>query len=456
MIPLVAIVGRPNVGKSTMFNRFVRSYQKAIVQDDPGVTRDRHYGTAKFEGRIFNVVDTGGFAPDAKVGIEVLVREQTQLAIEEADVVVVVMDAREGLLEVDKEVVRTLRQTGKPIIYAINKIDGPKQESFIAEFYQLGADQMFPISAEHGLGFDSLIDAILESLPPEATPKTSENNQAESTNALSSSIKIALVGRPNAGKSSLLNALVGQPRAIVSETPGTTRDPIDVQIQTPQGLFTIIDTAGIRRQRSVDTAIEKYAILRAFRSINNADVTCLLIDAIAGVAEQDAKIAGLALDAGKGLALIFTKIDLLPSMDSFKRQFKNQVNDKLQFLSFAPTHFISSKTGKGVRHILPLMRKINKECGKRIATAELNRFLEDIIAAHPPPSPRGRPVRFYYITQPKSTPPTFVISTNYVAGVHITYRRYIINKLRERFSFTGSPIRLLLRQHNKRSAQQSA
>jgi GTPase len=439
MLPLVAIVGRPNVGKSTLFNRLIRA-RKAIVQDDPGVTRDRHYGIATFEGRAFTLIDTGGFEPDAAVGIEALVREQTQLAIDEADLVLLTMDAREGLTDSDRAVVDALRRTGKKVIHVANKVDGPRQEAEAAELYRTGATQIFNISAEHALGLEELIDAILAALPPaEAALAPEEHSETQ----------LALVGRPNAGKSSLLNALVGQPRAIVSETPGTTRDPVDVRLETPQGGVVIVDTAGIRRHSRPATAMEKFAVVRALRCVSDCDVACLLIDAAEGVAEQDAKIASVALEAGRGLVLVCAKSDLLVGTRA-RKALQAQIAEDLQFVRFAPVLFLSATTGQGVQRLIPTVRRVHRECGRRVTTAELNRFLEQVATAHPPPAHRGRSVRFYYITQPQAYPPTFIVSTS-SSEIHATYRRYMLNKLRDRFGFEGAPLRIFFRQRGRKS-----
>ncbi len=439
MIPLIAIVGRPNVGKSTLFNRLVRARQ-AIVQNDPGVTRDRHYGTASFENRTFTIVDTGGFEPDAKTGIDVLVREQARLAIEESDLVLAVFDARDGVMEIDKAVVQGLRREGKPVLYIANKVDGPNQNALAAEFFSMGLPEVFNISAEHGLGFEELLDGILAALPDGEENSDPEEEQK---------IQVALVGRPNAGKSSLLNCLVGSQRAIVSDVPGTTRDPVDARVQTSQGTYVLVDTAGIRRRKSASPLMEKFSIIRALRCITNADIACLIIDAHAGVAEQDARIVGMALEAGKGLILVFTKMDLLPTSPKTRRTLKEQVAEKLQFIPYAPLLFVSGTTGQGTRGILPKVRRIHTEGGKRVSTSKLNRFLEQVTAAHAPPAYHGRQVKLYYMTQPQSHPPTFIVSTNHSNGVHITYRRYIANRLRENFGFEGTPLRLFFRQRSR-------
>lgn len=445
MLPTVAIVGRPNVGKSTLFNRLIRRRQ-AIVQDDPGVTRDRHYGKASFDGVSFQLVDTGGFVPEAASGMDALIRAQTELAVEEADVVVLVMDSREGLTQADRDVAHALRRAGKPTLHVANKVEGPRQESALGEFYELGADKVFPISAEHALGMEELIDAVLRRLPEQPAPSAAEAD----------SVRVALVGRPNAGKSSLLNRLCGEERVIVSDEPGTTRDPVDVVLENERhGKFTLVDTAGIRRKRRKSTTMERYAIVRALRSIDGADVACLVIDAAAGVTDQDAKIANMALEAGRGLVLALNKADLLGGDGATRKDVGRQVDDELHFVSFAPRVFISAETGRGLGQLLGAWRSVHAACGERVATADLNRFLRDAVAAHAPPSFRGRPVRLYFITQPTTRPPGFMISTNAPQGIPIAYRRYLANRLREVFGFSGAPLRLFLRQRGEREGVRS-
>lgn len=458
MIPLCAIVGRPNVGKSTLFNR-LRGRRHAIVEDNPGVTRDRNYGRAVLEGRELNLVDTGGFEPTAQGGIEALVREQTQIAIDEADLVLFVMDARDGILGADRDVVDLLRRSGKPTLHVVNKVDGPKQEALVPEFYELGCERVLGISAEHGLGLDELCDAILAALPgappaqlseePEEPAEPAESAEPVAADAPPAPIRLALVGRPNAGKSSLLNRLCGAERAIVSATPGTTRDPIDVAIETSQGPFVIVDTAGIRRRRSVGTAMEKIAVLRALTSISNADVACLLLDVEQSVAEQDAKIASMALEAGRGLVIAFSKADRIPRGGHARRALLRAVEEQLGFVSYAPVLFLSSLAGTGTAELLRTARRVHAACARRVTTAQLNQFLEETAAAHPPPAFRGQAVRFYYMVQPQARPPTFLVTTNHADGVPLTYRRYVANRLRERFGFEGAPIRLFFRQRKR-------
>jgi GTP-binding protein len=467
-IPLCAIVGRPNVGKSTLFNRLI-GRRRAIVQDDPGVTRDRNYGQADLDGRLLNLVDTGGFEPAASRGIEVLIREQTQLAIEEADLVLLVMDAREGLLASDREVALALRRSGKPTLHVINKVDGPRQEAQAADFYALGVARALTVSAEHGHGLDALVEAVLEALPdaprarepvgeddaepapPDSGPRApGRPNRPDVADDDAAEIRIALVGRPNAGKSSLLNRLVGAERAIVSPEPGTTRDPIDARIEHDAGAFVIVDTAGIRRRRSVSSTMEQYAVVRALAAVSDADAACLLLDAGQPVAEQDAKIAALVIEAGRGLVLACTKADLLPRGDGPRRRLEQEVRAELGFAGFAPLLFLSSTSGAGVGRLLPTVRRVHRAGGRRVQTAELNQFLEQATAAHAPPAFRGHPVRFYYMVQPQVRPPTFLISTNHADGVPLAYRRYLANRLRERYRFEGTPLRLFFRQRSRR------
>ena len=441
MIPLIAIVGRPNVGKSTLFNRLVGG-MRAIVEDEAGVTRDRHYETVTLEERKFHLVDTGGFEPAAEDGMESLIRRQTQLAIEEADLVLVLFDARDGLLDSDRDVANALRRSGKAVLYVANKVDGPKQQAQCSDFYAIGMSELHTMSALHGLGLDDLTDAVLAALPaPEEAPEQEAGEE-------DAAVRITLLGRPNAGKSSLLNHLAGEERSIVSDTPGTTRDPVDVRLETSKGPVIIVDTAGIRRKRSISLTMESYAIIRALRSIADADVTCLIMDATAGVVDQDAKIANLALDSGKGLLLVFTKCDLINRKE--REALKEEVADKLRFVTYAPLVFISSVTGRGVGRLLTRVRRVHRECGKRVSTSELNRFLELIVSENQPPTMRGRAVRLYYMTQPGIYPPTFVVSTSAPEGIGTSYRRYVVNRLRKQYGFEGTPLRTRFRKHGGR------
>ncbi len=441
---MVAIVGRPNVGKSTLFNRLLRR-RDAIVEDRPGVTRDRRYGIATILERQVTLVDTGGFDPEAEAGLDADILQQTRYAVEEADLVLVLMDAKEGLTEGDRLVVETLRRTGRPVLHAANKVDGPTQAAEAAELHALGVPELLHISAAHGSGMEELQQALVDTLPVSAPVAEAEADEE-------APIRIALVGRPNVGKSSLLNYLAGAERSIVSDRPGTTRDPVDIEITTRSGtVFTVIDTAGVRRKRSVEPGMERYAVLRALRRITEADVTCLMLDPAEGVVEQDAKLAALAHDTGKGLVLIFSKSDTLPSpVGPEKRRLTQDVQDQLRFVPYAPLHFISSRTGQGVARLLPTVARIHRESGRRISTADLNRFLEDTTAAHTPPNVRGRPIRLFYMTQPETRPPTFILSVSSKKGFAESYQNYILNSLRKTFGFDGVPLRLWLRRRKNR------
>ena len=499
MRPLVAIVGRPNVGKSTLFNRLVRK-RSALVADEPGLTRDRHYGTARWEGRRFDLVDTGGFESDAEAGaIEGLIRAQTEMAVDEADLVLLVADARAGLTGADEDLSSILRRASKPTLFVANKVDGPKQADLAHEFYSLGFDPVFPVSAEHGPGLDELIDAILAALESagrvelddEPEPVEDEGFQSDEGDAALADddagdddpddetgagegdlvaahkpvapqraakgarslkhqpLRIALVGRPNAGKSALLNRLVGAPRSIVSAIPGTTRDPVDVELQHEGQQVVVVDTAGIRRKRRSGPAMEQISVIRALRAVNDADVACLLIDSSEEISGQEARIANMALDAGRGLVLVFTKSDLAASTRAARRKIEEQIRDKLHFVDFAPYLLLSAQTGYGVAALLPKVLEVYAQTQRRITTSELNRFLEATIHAHGPAALRGRHVKLLYITQARVAPPTFVVSVNYPEGVQPAYRRYLQNRLREVYGFDGVPLRVLYRERKR-------
>ena len=447
-VPIVAIVGRPNVGKSTLFNRLLH-HRTAIVEDRPGVTRDRRYGSTVLLKRRVNLVDTGGFDPEAQEGLEGEILNQTRIAIEEADLVVVLMDAMEGLTESDRQVVNTLRRSGKPVLHVANKVDGPKQATAAAELHALGVPQLLHVSAVHNLGVDEMLAEIEAMLPP-ADPEP-ETVDGEDDNA---PIKIALIGRPNVGKSSLLNHLAGSERSIVSDVPGTTRDPVDIELSNKAGNFVVVDTAGVRRKRAVTPGMERYSVIRALRGVTEADVTVLLLDPEEGVVEQDAKLAALVQETGKGLILAFSKRDLLASpFPAERRRLTEDVRDQLRFVDHAPLLFFSAKTGKGVNGLLPEVKRVHRKSGMRIPTADLNRFLEDAVDAHPPPAHHGRPVRLYYMTQPETSPPVFIISVSTKKGLGEGYRKYLLNKIRTTFGYAGVPLKIWLRQRGKKKQQ---
>ena len=447
-IPIIAIVGRPNVGKSTLFNRLLH-HRTAIVEDRPGVTRDRRYGSTVLVKRRVTLVDTGGFDPEAQEGLEGEILIQTRIAVEEADLVVVLFDAMEGLTENDRQVVETLRRSGRPTLHVANKVDGPRQAAEASDLHALGVPKILHVSAVHNLGMEELLETVESMLPPaQAEPDTEAGDEDGAP------IKIALVGRPNVGKSSLLNYLAGAPRSIVSDQPGTTRDPVDIELNTRAGNFIVVDTAGVRRKRAVLPGMERYAVIRALRGVTEADVTVLLLDPEEGVVEQDAKLAALALETGKGLVLAFSKRDLLPEpFTKEKRRLTDDARDQLRFVDHAPLLFFSSLTGKGINGLLPTVKKVYRQSGRRIPTAELNQFLQDTVDSHPPPSYHGRLVRLYYMTQPETAPPAFIISVSAKKGLTESYRKFLLNRLRQTYGFDGVPLKIWLRQRGKKKEE---
>jgi GTP-binding protein len=441
--PLVAIVGRPNVGKSTLFNRLCGGHH-AIVEDEPGVTRDRRYGDADWAGRLFRVVDTGGLdLAAAKQGplAKGIVR-QAMKAVEEADLILFVCDAREGILAQDREAAEVLRKSGKPILWAANKVDNATEEAAVLSLYEIGADQAFGISAQHGRGVGELCDALLEKLPQ--APHISDETEADAH-----PIRLALVGRPNAGKSSLINQFVGDERMLVDAQAGTTRDPVDTPVEIGGRPYLLIDTAGIRRRSKVFAPMEKIAVSMAEKAIGRADVTVLVVDGAEGLAEQDAKIAGLCDEQGRALVICFNKLDLIDE----KRQQKlhEDLNRQLQFVPWAKVVFASARTGKGLQRILDAVQHAYSAYTKRISTGELNRWFETIVEKHPPSLYRGKPVKLYFIQQPQARPPTFLLSVNHPEGVHFSYRRYLVNQLREAFELDGTPVRIVTRKKGEKA-----
>ena len=433
--PIVAIIGRPNVGKSTLFNRLV-GRRKAIVEDIPGVTRDRNYAPARHRGRDFTLVDTGGLDPSARGAIGSQVSAQSLRAVEEADLIVVVFDGREGLTPLDREVAEPLRRIKKPVFYAANKIDTPRSEPLAAEFYQLGVDQVYPISSEGGMGVDELLDALLERFPA-ADPETEAPPEDLP--------KIAVVGRPNAGKSTLINRLLGEERLITDATPGTTRDTIDTLVEQDGRRYLFIDTAGIRRRGRIERGVERYSLARALEAIQRADVALMLLDASEGIVEQDTKIVGLALKAKKGCVILLNKWDVIEGDAKAKDRRRLELSRRLGFIPYAPVRLISALRGDQVKEIFGLVNEVYSAYTRRITTGELNRVFEAAVTANPPPQTGGRRVKLYYITQAATRPPTFVLFVNRPDDVKPPYLRYLENVLRERFEFGGSPLVLRLR-----------
>ncbi|MDD2321623.1 MAG: ribosome biogenesis GTPase Der [Geobacteraceae bacterium] len=433
MKPIVAIVGRPNVGKSTLFNRLV-GRRKAIVDDMPGVTRDRNYGEVDRFAVPFTLIDTGGFEPASEDRLLQQMREQSQLAMEEADVILFVMDARQGLIVADREVAEMLRKVDKPVFFVLNKVEGEKQEADLLEFYALGVDALYPISAEHNRGVDDLMDEVIASFPPMGEMEDDEDVT-----------RIAVVGRPNVGKSSLVNRLLGFERVVANPVPGTTRDSVDTYFTCNKKRYLLIDTAGIRRKGRISLKVEKYSAVDALRSLDRADVALIVINAEDGVTEQDARIAGYACEAGRACILVVNKWDLLKKDNTTVGKFAELLRYEMKYLSYAPILFVSALTGQRTAKIIAMVEEVMAEYSKRITTSELNRVFTEVITSHHHPLYQGRRVKFYYVTQVGTKPPTFAVFTNCPEGIQESYERYLANRFREAFGFSGTPLRFLFR-----------
>jgi len=426
---VVAVVGRPNVGKSTLFNRIVGE-RVAIVEDLPGTTRDRVYATAEWGGREFSLIDTGGLDDPRAGEMEAAVRRQAEAAIAEADVVLFVVDAQSGILPVEHDVADQLRRSRKPVVLVANKADSWRGEAQAAEFYELGLGDPYAVSAIQGHGTGDLLDAVVERLPKEMEEE------------LSTDAHVAIVGRPNVGKSSFLNTLVGSERAVVSETPGTTRDSLDTTLEFRGRRLVLVDTAGIRRRGRVEQGIEHYALLRTAHALERADVAVLLTDATEGVTAQDTHIAGYALEAAVGLVLAVNKWDVVDRGAEMTEHALAEIAREFHFVPWMRHHFVSAKTGRNVEATLDDALAVVDERKKRVPTSELHKLLVEAIAAHPPSSHRGKEVRFRHATQARGKAPTFVFFVDPPEGVHFTYARYLENRIRERFGFAGTPIKL--------------
>jgi GTP-binding protein len=453
-LPLVAVVGRPNVGKSTLFNRVVGG-RPALVEDVAGVTRDRRYGQAEWAGKRFEVVDTGGLDPDAAPGvIQSGIHRQAFRALDEADLVVFVTDVREGVTATDREVADKLRRAGRPVLLVANKVDGPGQEPYVAELYALGLGDVLAVSATHGRGAAELLDAVLERLP--GAPDVNELDaaaEAEAVAAQAGPIRICFVGRPNAGKSSLVNRILGEERVLVHDMPGTTTDPVDTPFSFDGKDFVLVDTAGMRKKARIEDPTEKISVSMALGQIKRADVAALVIDATEGPSDQDAKIAGEIDQVGTAVMILVNKVDQLgtgKSADQAERALREKIKDTLTFLPWAPIRFVSAKTGAGVTDALAAAARAATEHARRISTSELNKFFAEVCEAHPPPTLRGRAVRIHYIMQPATRPPTFVLWANKPELVHHAYRRFLSNQLREKFGFEGTPLRILTRKKGEK------
>ncbi|MEZ4431273.1 MAG: ribosome biogenesis GTPase Der [bacterium] len=437
MKPIVAIVGRPNVGKSTLFNRIIGE-RKAIVLDTPGVTRDRNFGDAHWQGKPFTVVDTGGFEPESEDNMLAHMRAQAMLAIEEAEIVVFVLDARDGLLDADREVAGILRRAERPVVYVVNKIDGHKQEALAAEFFALGVDDVHAISAEHGRGVGRLLDTIA-ALLPEPDDDADGDDEERVT-------RVALIGRPNAGKSTLANRLLGENRMIVDATPGTTRDAIDARMRFGDREYLLIDTAGLRRKKKIEYGTsEGFSAMRTLKAIDRCHVAVCMMDATDGITDQDARVVGVAAEKGRAIVIAVNKWDAVDKDHKTAQRFQELVERQIPFASFAPVVFISGMTGQRIPKLIEAIDRVRESHLQRIGTGQLNRWLEDTLARHQPPVVGNRRLKFYYATQARVAPPTIVLSCNDPEAVHFSYQRFLVNQFRETFDVVGTPVRLHFR-----------
>ncbi len=431
MKPVISIVGRQNVGKSTLFNRII-GHRKAITEDIPGVTRDRNYGEFEFGGKSFVIVDTGGFEPEGVEKITSLVKEQIYGAVEESSMIIFLLDARDGLLPEDREIASILRRYNKPVFYVVNKVDSRKREAETADFYRLGVEKLYSVSAAHGLGVGDLLEDIARIADTEAEEEAPRG------------IKIAVVGRPNTGKSSIVNRLLGSDRMIVSDVPGTTRDAIDSVIQFEGKTFTVIDTAGLRKKSRISQKVEEYSVTSALRSIERADVVNLVIDGQLGIGHQDGTIAHFIVSTGKGIGIVVNKRDLM-DRDVAEDEYRTMVWQRLPHADFAPVIFTSALTGEQVENILDIDTAIYGQLTTRISTPKLNKAFEEFTRRLSPPMAEGKQVKIFYASQLKSVPPTFILFLNYPDRIPEHYKRYLENALREKYGFTGAPVRLLFR-----------
>lgn len=432
--PVIAVVGRPNVGKSTIFNRIVGE-RISIVEDIAGVTRDRIYSEGEWLGHSFNIIDTGGIDITDEPFMS-NIRMQAEIAMEEADVIIFLTSVKEGVTTTDEHIAKLLYRTNKPVLLAVNKVDNPELRSEIFDFYSLGFGEPFPISGSHGLGLGDLLDAAVKAFPE-------ENNDEEDKDV----IKFSFIGRPNVGKSSLVNAMLGEERVIVSNVAGTTRDAIDTTFEDEEGtIFKMIDTAGIRKKGRVFESTEKYSVLRALRAIERSDIVCVVLNAEEGIQEQDKKIAGYAHEAGKGVVILVNKWDTLEKDNSTYKEFEDKIRQEFLYLSYAPIIFVSAKTKQRLSKIPPILKEIHEVRSRRISSSVLNDVLMDAIAMNPTPTDKGNRLKIYYMTQVAIQPPTFVTFVNDVELMHFSYERFLENRIRSAFGFEGTPIHMITRQ----------
>ncbi len=430
MSGIVAIVGRPNVGKSTLFNR-IFGRRMAIVEDSPGVTRDRNYADVTRYAKRFTLIDTGGFEPASSERLLAQMREQSQLAIEEADIIIFLMDGREGLNPADEEVAHMLRQVDKPVLFVVNKVDGPTQEAALGEFYALGVGELHAVSAEHRVGIHDLVDELMALLPDQA------GTEEETTET-----RLAIIGRPNVGKSSLVNRMLGYERVVANPTAGTTRDSVDTPFIYNQRRYVLIDTAGIRRKGKVSQKLEKYSVIQALKALERTHIALVVIDAVEGITDQDLTIAGYAHERGRAVILVVNKWDLVEKDNSTMNKYVQKVRDAFRFLPDSPVHFVSALSGQRVSKIMADVEMVSDEFNRKVSTPALNNMLKDAEMNHQPPVYQGKRLKFFYITQTAVRPPSFVIFVNKAEGVHFSYERYLMNCLRQTFGFTACPIRL--------------
>ncbi len=438
--PIIALVGRPNVGKSTLFNRLTRS-NKAIVDPTPGVTRDRHYERIEWNDKPFILVDTGGIEIGSRDGIPEMIRAQTWQAVEEADVIMFILDGKEGLSIEDYQVVEHLRKSEKPIYYLVNKVDGPELEHvLLPQFYELGIEKLWPISSSHGYGIRTFLDAMAGSLEyPEENEEISEDV-----------VRIACIGRPNVGKSSLINRFLGEDRMLVSDIPGTTRDSVDSLLTRGGKKYLLIDTAGIRRKGKVREKIEKFSVMRALSALEKCDIALILLDAGEGITEQDTKVLGYGLERGRACLVLVNKWDLVKGDRKKQKHILEEVERATNFAGFAPILSISALTGAGVKKIFTEVQTVVRQYSQTFPTNLLNRTLQKAMESHPPPLHKGKRLKFYYVTQISTKPPTFVVFVNYPKGVHFSYYRFLVNQYREALKLEKIPLRLILRERKRK------
>ncbi len=440
MKPIVAVIGRPNVGKSTFFNRVTRT-RDALVENVPGVTRDRIYGDARWNDVEFTLVDTGGFT-EVEDDLNPQIKFQVEQAMQDADVIVVMLDGKAGISPFDSDIIQRLRSMLKPVLFAVNKIDGLEQENNLYDFYSIGVEDLHPISSEHGYGINDFLDRLVDKLSGILAGQTSVESEE--------SIKVAVVGRPNVGKSSLINRILGEKRLLVSDIPGTTRDAVDSLFKADDTLYRLIDTAGIRRKGKVRKKLEKFSVIKALKSLDRCDVALIVLDAHAGITDQDINIAGYAYERGCGCIFLLNKWDLVEKDSRTVKRYQEQLRLDSKFLQFAPVLTISALTGLRIRKVFKLVDEVYGQYGTRVGTGSLNKIFERAILKNEPSLYRGKRLKFYYATQVSTKPPTFVCFVNYPAAVHFSYRRYLINQIRGGTGLDNTPLRLIFRQRKGR------